>query len=448
MGAGVNRQLFGDLDLGTLEPLVAGAAIVGSLLWLAAAAFAYALRTPPKPQTGLLTLVLGPEPPAVANFLVNGFRVTEEASAATLLDLAARGLVEVEQRGPDVYFVRVRPSDGEVLTAYERRVLAVVERRSREEAVPVEALTTGSELASKEWRQAFGAEVVADAQARGLSRESLDSRAFGVLVAAFAIPAACVWAVWGILPALAAAAAAAGLLGWLYTRHPQRETPEGLEAASRWLGVRAELAMNPVFDTHSPVTVVLWDRLLAYGAALGVARGASGPLPLRAQSDTVEWSNLGGRWREISISYPKLWPPGWGAEPGSALAVGLVAAGVAAYWLYRSGVAQLAAGLSGLPALVVAGVAVVVGVAVAIVAASDLWTAVEVTGPVLRLRELGGDDKPRYYVAVDDGESTAIKAFRVTEEQFEKLREGDVVTVRATERLGRVRWILPASTAV
>ena len=58
---------------------------------------------------------------------------------------------------------------------------------------------------------------------------------------------------------------------WIRSRHPQRETPEGLAAASRWLGVRAELAANEVFPTHSPLTVELWNRLLAYGAALGVA---------------------------------------------------------------------------------------------------------------------------------------------------------------------------------
>jgi len=444
----VNRQLLGDLDLGTLEPLVAGGAIVGSLLWLAAAAFAYALRTPPKPPIGLLKLVLGPESPAVANFLVNGFDVTDEAAAATLLDLAARNLIDVEQRGPDVFFARVRPSNDFELTAYERRVLAVVERRSKKDAVPVKALTTGTELASKEWRQAFRAEVVADAQARGLSHEALDSRAFGVLALTFGIPASCIWAAWGILPALVAVTVAAALLGWLYTRHPQRETPDGLDAASRWLGVRAALATNPVFDTHSPLTVELWDRLLAYGAALGVARGASGPLPLRAEADTVEWRNDGGRWREITISYPKLWPPGWGAEPGSAFAVGLVAAGFGGYLLYRSGVAQLESGPSGWLVLLVAGAAVVVGVAVVIVAAADWATAVEVTGPILRLREFGGDDKPRYYVAVDDGMSTAIKAFRVSKDQFEEFREGDVVTVRTTERLGRVRWIVPALTAV
>ena len=444
----MNRDLLGDLDLGALEPLVIGGALVGGLLWLAAAAFLYAFRAPPRPDPGPLTLDLGPEPPAVANFLVNGFEVSDAAAAATLLDLAARKLVEVEQRGPDVFYVRVRRGEGEGLAAYERRVLATVARRSTDMAVPVEAITTGPDLASKEWRQAFRAEVVADAQARGLSCEALDSRAFGVLVGALAIPAACAWAALGLGPAVLAVGVGAALLGWLYTRHPQRETPAGLEAASRWLGVRAELAMNPVFDTHTPLTVVLWDRLLAYGAALGVARGASRPLPLRADSDTVEWSNLGGRWREISISYPKLWPPGWGVEPGSALAVGLVAAGGGAYWLYRTGVDQLDAGATGWVSLLVAGVAVVVGVAVVIVAASDWGTATEVTGPILRLRELGGDDKPRYYVAVDDGESTSIRALRVSASQYEKLREGDVVTVRTTERLGRVRWIVPASNAV
>ena len=126
----------------------------------------------------------------------------------------------------------------------------------------------------------------------------------------------------------------------------------------------------------------------------------------------------------------------------------IVAASVGGYWLNRSGAGQLDAGPSGWLPLLVAGAAVVVGVAVVVVAASDWATAVEVTGPIMRLRTLGGDDRPRHYVAVDDGESTAIKAFRVSASQFEELREGDVVTVRASERLGRVRWIVPTSTAV
>ena len=103
-----SQELLGPLDLGDLEPLVVVAAVVSALLWLAAACFVYALRTPPRPPTGPRTLDLGPEPPAVANLLVNDFSVTDEAVPATLLDLAARRVLEIEERGPDVFYVRLR----------------------------------------------------------------------------------------------------------------------------------------------------------------------------------------------------------------------------------------------------------------------------------------------------------------------------------------------------
>jgi hypothetical protein len=64
----MDRQIFGQLDLGTLEPLVAAGGIVGSLLWLALAAFVYASRSPPRPAAGPRTVDLGPEPPARSRF--------------------------------------------------------------------------------------------------------------------------------------------------------------------------------------------------------------------------------------------------------------------------------------------------------------------------------------------------------------------------------------------
>ena len=80
---------------------------------------------------------LGPEPPAVANFLVNDLRVTDEAVPATLLDLAARRIVEIEERGPDFFYVRLnRSSATQALTPYERRVLEHVERIARDGVVP------------------------------------------------------------------------------------------------------------------------------------------------------------------------------------------------------------------------------------------------------------------------------------------------------------------------
>jgi Predicted membrane protein (DUF2207) len=439
----MNDDLFGQLDLGGAEPLVVVAGVVGCLLWLALAAFVYALRAPPRPPVGPRTLDLGAEPPALANFLVHDFRVTDAAVAATLLDLAARNVLDVEQRGPGVYYLRPRLRTPVQLTPYEQRVLAHVESKASDGVVPADALTTGEESASKEWLEAFRAEVVADAQARGLSRDALDNRLFAALTALSAAPAAAFWAVWGFGPALAVVGGAGLLVGWIYAQHPQRETAAGLDAASRWLGVRAELASNREFRRHSPVTVELWDRLLAYGAALGVASGAAGPLSLGAESDTHAWSSYGGRWREVRVSYPRIWPPGWGAEPAVALGVGIIVGGGAGFLLYRIGDSLLDAGSGGALPFVALCLAVLLGVAVALAAASDLYTSVEITGPLIRLRSFESDDDVRYYAAVDDGGS-AIKAFRLTEEQFRGLRQGNVVTVSTTPRLARVRWIVPA----
>lgn len=75
-------------------------ALATGALWIAGAAILYASRHPAEPPVGARTLDLGPEPPAVANFLVHDFRVTDEAVAATLIDLAARRVAEIEQRGP------------------------------------------------------------------------------------------------------------------------------------------------------------------------------------------------------------------------------------------------------------------------------------------------------------------------------------------------------------
>jgi len=436
----MGRQLLGPVDLGDLEPLVAAAGVVGSLLWLALVAFVYALRSPRRPDPGPRTLELGSEPPALANFLVNDFVVTGEALPATVLDLAARGFAEIEERGPGTFYVRLHHHDEGQLRPYELRVLRHLERLASGGVVPGEALTTGPEAQSKPWREAFRAEVVADAQEHGLSREALGGAIWSVLIVVAAAPAACLWAVWGLVVAGGAVCGAAVLLGWLTSRHPPRETPTGLEAAARWLGVRAELATNNVFPTYSPLTVPLWDRLLAYGAALGVAPAASNPLPMGTESDTRAWSSVGGRWREVHVSYPRLWPPGWGSDPAAALVTGVGVTAVA--------IVFLATTASSFVAWILFGAVGVFGVLSVLAAASDWGTTSEVTGPILRLRVFDSDErKARYYLAVDDGAATSIRAFRVNERQFAGLRQGQVVTLATTPRLGRVRWIVRESGA-
>ncbi len=441
------------LDLTGQELEIVLLGVAAGVLWLAAAAFLLASRAPAEPPVGPRTLELGPEPPAVANFLVHDFRVTDEAVAATLIDLAARGFAEVEQRGPGVFYLRLRPRREEALTPYERRVLEHLEKVSSGGVAPADALTTGPEEVSGRWRRGFDTEVVADAKARGLSRDAVAGWKYLGLIGAAALPALSAIALQAYSVAIVVLGAAYLILNWILRRHPQRETPAGLEAASRWLGVRAELAANEVFEKYSPLTVPLWDRLLAYGAALGAASGASRPLPMGTESDTHAWSSYGGRWRPVRIRYPRIWPPGWGIDPRVALLGGIGIAVVGGLGLYSQGVPLAESrrdGWSGLVPgayLVALCLMVVVGIAVAVMAVQDQWTSDEVTGPILRLRAFGedNDDKEkRYFAAVDDGSSRAIRAFRVDARQYSVLRQGQMATVSATPNLGRVRWIEPA----
>jgi hypothetical protein len=438
-------SFLGLFNLSGLDAALAAGALATGAVWLVAAGAVHLVRRPPEPPVGPRTLDLGPEPPAVANFLVNDFAVTTEAVPATLIDLAARNAVDVEERGPGVFFVRLRSTSNEELTAYERRILEHLRTKARDGVVPAEALTTGPGEESRRWRKAFGSEVVADAKARGLSRDALDGRVFTVLTGAAAIPALFLWGVWEFEAAIVAIAGAVALLGWIRARHPQRETPAGMNAASRWLGVRAELEENEVFRTHSPLTVELWDRLLAYGAALGVASGASRPLPMGAESDTRAWSAYGGGWRPVRITYPRVWPPAWGMEPLVALGAGLAVVAGSGLLLYVLGPSLVDAGPVGGVPLLIACAGVILGAALVVMASADWRTTVEVTGPILRLRAFGDEKKRRYYAAVDDGSARVIRAWRVSPSQYTGVEQGELVTVRLTSNLGCVRWIIRAT---
>ena len=433
-----------------LDLVLLVAAVATGALWLVAAGVLYLVRKPPEPPVGPLTLALGPEPPAVVNLLVNDFRTTDDAIPATLIDLAARNVVEVEQRGPGVFYIRLRPGEAE-LAPYERRVLDHLRAKASDGVVPAEALTTGQEVESKRWRRGFAGEVVDDAKERGLSRDALDSRAFTALTAAAAVPALLVWPLSDFEPAAGVMIAAVALLAWIRARHPQRETALGMDAASRWLGVRAELQENPVFDTHSPLTVELWSRLLGYGAALGVASGASGPLPMGTESDTRAWSSYSGRWRPVEVRYRRPWLIGSGRTPFVVLAKGTGMALVGGFFLYMLGPGvtdSVSTGVDVLFAgaiLFVPSVLLIAGSAYVLLALSDLGSVRQVTGPILRLREYGDDDSRRYYVAVDDGVSSRIRACEVSPALYTGLEQGELVTVTLTRRLACVRSIVSAS---
>jgi Predicted membrane protein (DUF2207) C-terminal domain len=399
--------------------------------WLLAVGVVYLRRRPARPEPGPPTLDLGPEPPAVANFLVHGFRGTRDAVPATLIDLAARRLVEIEEREPGAYVCRLEKAPDGGLTSYERRVLDLLRSRATGDIVPAGALTTGPEEESKRWWKGFEKEVVTDAQRRGLCVDLLDKRTFLWLSGAAIAPAAVLGILAGGRVGFGYWVAAFLFLGWVMGLNTQRETPEGLAAAARWLGVRAKLAEDEAFQTQAPIAVALWERHLAYGAAFGLATAAVGALPMGTESAHHAWSPYGGQWRSVRIHYPWLVPLGWGLHPlVVVLRAGLALAPALVLWLVVP------------KELVVVPVAVVAGAGLVVVwALVDLGSTREITGQVLRLRAYGSDDDKRYYVAVDDGTSATIRAWRVRSELYSPLRQYEVVTGTLTRNLRYVRAI-------
>ena len=84
-----------------------------------------------------------------------------------------------------------------------------------------------------------------------------------------------------------------------------RDTASGRVACARWLGVREYLRHSSAFDNAPAASVVVWERNLSYGAALGVAHEAVRVLPFEAESPNVAWSRYGGDWHEVRIRYPE-----------------------------------------------------------------------------------------------------------------------------------------------
>jgi predicted membrane protein DUF2207 len=417
-------------------------AVAGVVLWLLVVAAVRWARRPVEARVGAKTLDLGDEPPAVANLLVHDFDVTREALPATLLDLAARDVVELEHRGPGVFFCRLDPRADPPSTEYETRVLDLLRRRAVGGVVPPEALTTGSREASTKWWGAFRREVIDDCQRRGLSRDLWNRSTLSALTVVGLVPAPLLAVAFEWRSALGYVVVMLAFVGWLRAGRRQRETPAGLEAASRWLGVRSKLREDEVLRSTPAITVALWERHLAYAAAFGLTGEASRLLGLEAESDTRVWSAHEGNWRRVRVQYPRVFPLGWGLSPVGAIVRGLAAVTAGGILIAVLGPALDGAGraLLALPALVVATGLLVVARGVA-----DVGSTSEVTGPILRLRNRGSDDKPRHYVAVDEG-TTTVRAWVVRPELYAKLTQDELVTASLTPRLRYVRSVRPSGS--
>jgi hypothetical protein len=122
----------------------------------------------------------------VASLLVNRWTVTVDAAESTLIDLAARHILEFRQPANDArqttVHVRVPAPTG--LSGYEKLVFDRVSGLAAGGVVPLTALTFRDSDQAQAWSKRLTAEVVGEARRHGLSRRRLGPRVVSALVAA------------------------------------------------------------------------------------------------------------------------------------------------------------------------------------------------------------------------------------------------------------------------
>ena len=426
------------------------------------------------------------EPPAVVNLLTNDATVTAAGFRATMLDLSARGWLRILAPDDEDELARVRPAaaafEGDSLLPHERLVLQhVLARYTSERAIPARYLAV--DVRSSWWKR-FNHLVTDEATRRGLVRRRWGARELAppIAIAAFAL-----WMWWlaasggnpdtavidsierrvvAVIVFVAAIALVAELVERI--KHPLLTlTDDGREATEQWLAVRVRL-VEAGMARLPPSSIDPGDRRLGYATAMCVAEAASVELPLAREDHFRAWSSMGGEARLVRVEYPHR--IGYGLHPFMAIGVGLVVTFVgmrarrffndvargdaltSVYERFPEQTALIANIATGLTA--VSWIPIIVGLLMALGGAADGFATVRRTGVVLRarrpaevsplprtIRKWLERDRYSLYIAVDDGTSDTIRAWRCSERTA--VPQGARATISATPVLGHVRSAAP-----
>jgi hypothetical protein len=442
---------------------------------------------PPRPEPDEQAGPLRGETPAVVNLLTNDATVTAAGFRATMLDLAARGWLRVLPPEDDLDELgRVRPAatayQGDVLRPHERLVLQhVMARFTTDRAIPARYLAV--DIRGAWWRR-FSGLVVDEAVQSELVRRRWTLRDLAVPAAAWLAAALCWFLAWatGDEEVAVIDSVFVRAVGWtvavillaevvrlvrVWVRPTYTLTDDGVAATRRWLTLRSRLA-EAGFADLAPSAVAVGDRRLAYAAAMCLADGAAVELPLAREDHRRAWSTVGGRARLVRVRYPIR--VGYGMSPFVAIGVGLfccfaglraarwtddVARGETFDWIYERLpeqdwlIADVATALTFL-----ALVPIVLGLWMALAGAADGFSSFERTGVVVRTRRPAEvsplprrlvrwleRERYRVYLAVDDGSSDTVVAWKTGERQA--VPQGARAAVRATHVLGHVRRANP-----
>lgn len=342
------------------------------------------------------------------------------------------------------------------LESYAQIVYDHVRREAVNGAVVAQALTTGAKGAAGTWWSGFQKLVQQDAQARGFTQDRWSKpmwssqRLIGFAAGGMLV---LVGARAGLFEAtlilvLIVALSLHGALVAIFGEHILNEN--GRASASHWLGVRRYLEENGGFDDDTPGAVEIWERYLAYAAAMGLANKAIRALPMGAEDDEKAWSAYGGDWREVRVAYPRFRII-WGRSPLGAMFTAIIigALGGGLIWLslqVRDSLDTYAASdevihwirIGTIIAIGVGALVLVWGVRTLLLSVTGLTTRLDVQGEIIRRRAFTSDKKVTYFLALDDGKAARVRAWRVQSGTYHQWSEGSVVKAHITPRLGYV----------
>jgi len=486
----------GVIAIGILAPSFTVAWLLLGALCVVAAWFSYGrardLLMPVRPEADTTAGALRADTPAVVNLLTNDATVTAAGFRATVIDLAARGWLRILPPEDDLEeLARVRPAatayEGDSLRPHERLVLQhVMSRFTTDQAIPARYLAV--DIRGGWWRR-FSGLVVDDALQAGLIRRRW--RPGDLLVPGAFLAGG--WLCWllasgtGDTDVAVIDSVGVRIVGWtlatllvagvvlgarLGLAPSYTHTPDGIAATRRWLAIRARLAASGFADL-APSAGEVGDRRLAYATSMCLAAGAAIELPLAREDHHRAWSSVGGHARLVRVKYPAR--VAYGMAPFAAIGVGLlacfvglrlrswaseVARGDGFDWVYEQFPAQdwlIADVATALTFL--AFVPILLGLWMVLAGAFDGFNSVERTGAVIRTRRPSevsplprriqrslAREPYRVYLAVDDGSSDTIVAWKTGERHA--VPQGARATVVASPLLGHIRRTSPVGHVI
>lgn len=449
------------MGTGTIDPQLVveiGIGAAGLAVWFAAFwAALYATRPPVIAAPPATQDFGGDEPPAVVSLITGRWELTEDAAESTLIDLAARRMLEFRQPGNDPLqtTVHVRNEQPTGLNAYERMMFERVQTLAMNGVVPLTALTFRDVAEAQGWTKRLNAAIVADARSRGLSQRRFSSAVVASLTILAGIPSFAL-GIAVFLHSRSGGSFVAVVFMWFALAYlagksrGERDTPEGRAVAARWLGLKAFLRAHESFADLPPAAVTVWDRYLSYGDAVGATRVCAAVIDLGMGNRRRVWSSFGGTWHRVRVRYPSFWPR-YGQKAARLTVKGCIALAIAALIVRYNAIAfdftpdsvsswvTLAVRVLILWPLLYGGYTLL-GTVV------DVLTPVTVTGEVLWVEtwrsKTQGEDGPTipllHYLAVDSGASGRTVAWACPSDVASRTDVGDVVTLTARRWTRRV----------